>query len=150
MKKRIISSLVILCLVITTASLGSAASLDNTERAYTDIEQLDVNVIQPKSMYISTTYTALSIDNNIAECYAQINGYSGITTKIEIKMTLQKRFLLIWWNQVTWTKTIYSYKGSLLEDTSVGSGTFRVKADYTAYSGSSSETITAYSGIVEN
>ena len=60
-------------------------------------------------------------------------------------MTLQKHTFL-WWSTVeTWEGTFNDFFGTLSETIHVGSGTYRVKADFTVYSGSASEDITMYS-----
>ena len=45
----------------------------------------------------------------------------------------------------TWTTTVSDYYASLSKTASVGSGTYRVKAECVVYSGSANETITQYS-----
>ena len=96
--------------------------------------------------YTNTTATTLSISTSgTATCSAKLNGYNGTTTKIVIKMTLQKKTLL-WWSEVdSWSTTINNWYGSLTKTASVGSGTYRVKVEFTVYSGSNSEEITTYS-----
>ena len=67
-------------------------------------------------------------------------------------MTLQKKggFLNLFWNDVvTWTQTFNDYKGALSKSYNVSGGTYRIRADYVAYKGSASETITAYSSEVK-
>ncbi|MHB8963625.1 MAG: hypothetical protein ACYC5K_10790 [Saccharofermentanales bacterium] len=63
-------------------------------------------------------------------------------------MYLEKRFLLFWITEENWTQTFYSYSGSMVRQIDVSGGTYRVKAVYTAYSGSVSETFTGYSANV--
>lgn len=102
--------------------------------------------VMPCFEYTDSTYASLSISSSgTATCTSALNGYSGITTKIVIKMTLQKKTLFWWGAEQTWTSTINGDYGSLAKTASVGSGTYRVKAEFTAYSGSNSEEITAYS-----
>lgn len=99
--------------------------------------------------YTSSTVTGLSFSNDVASCVTRVNGYSDVT-KIVIKMTLQKKTLL-WWSKVeSWSGTFNDCIGSLAKTASVGSGTYRVKAEITVYSGSDYEEITAYSQEKEN
>ncbi len=101
--------------------------------------------IQPLYDYTTNYGTSLSVSNGTANCNASLGGKNGTTTKIVIKMTLQKKTLL-WWSEVeTWSTTHNTYYGSLTKSASVKSGTYRVKAVYTVYSGSNSESITDYS-----
>lgn len=102
--------------------------------------------VQPRWSYTNVTFVGLSIPSSgYAVCTADAEGYPGTTTKIYIKMTLQKHTFL-WWSTVeTWEGTFNDFFGTLSETIHVGSGTYRVKADFTVYSGSASEDITMYS-----
>jgi len=93
------------------------------------------------------TVTGINITSNgTTGCVADFVGYSGITTKVDIEMKLQKRFLLLFWtDEYTWTQTFNSYTGTLTKTVTVSSGTYRVQATYTAYSGSKTETTTGTS-----
>ncbi|MBQ8683058.1 MAG: hypothetical protein IJ518_00905 [Clostridia bacterium] len=104
------------------------------------------NQVQPRWSYTDMAYVGLDITTGgTAYSTADAEGYPGTTTKIYIKMTLQKHTLL-WWSKVeTWEGTFNNFYGTLCETTQVGSGTYRVKAEFTVYSGSSSEDITLYS-----
>ena len=102
--------------------------------------------VQPRLSYTNFTFTGLDITTSgVAYCLANVEGYDGITTKIHIKMTLQKYTVLWWSNQQTWEGTFNDVVGTLNTTTTVGSGRYRVKAVYTVYSGSNSEQITSYS-----
>ena len=102
--------------------------------------------VQPRLSYTNYTFTGLDITTSgVAYCLADVEGYDGITTKVHIKMTLQKHTVLWWSNQETWEGTVYDVVGTLNEVVSVGKGTYRVKAVYTVYSGSASEEITSTS-----
>ena len=92
------------------------------------------------------TFVGLSISSSgTATCSADAEGYYGTTTKVHIKMTLQK-YTILWWSKVeTWEGTFNQAYGALCETAQVGSGTYRVKAEFTVYSGSNSEEITSYS-----
>lgn len=101
--------------------------------------------IQPLYDYTNRYSETLSISNGTASCNATLTGISGTATKVVIKMTLQKKTLL-WWSEVeTWSATYNTYYGSLSKSAAVKSGTYRIKAVYTVYSGSNSESITDYS-----
>ncbi len=102
--------------------------------------------VQPYYSYTDMTYVSMIVSSDgAATCLADVEGYDGLTTKIYIKMTLQK-YTVLWWSKVeTWEITIHDFYGYLSRTTQVGSGTYRVKAEFTVYSGSSSEDITSYS-----
>ena len=102
--------------------------------------------VQPRWSYTDVTYAGLSLaSDGKAISIADAEGYQNITTKIHIKMTLQKHTLL-WWSKVeTWEQTFNTYYAAMNKTTYVGSGTYRVKAEFTVYSGSQSEEITMYS-----
>ena len=105
---------------------------------------------QPRFSYTAFTATGLSISTKgAATCLSSVEGYDGITTKIHIKMTLQKRGVLLWNEVKTWESTFNDMEAIFTKNTTVGSGDYRVKAVYTVYSGSASEKITSYSQIEE-
>ncbi len=106
--------------------------------------------IQPCYEFTKSNNETLAISNDSALCGSTLTGYSGTTTKITIKMSLEKKVLWWWSEQTSWTATFNSYRGSLSKSYSVGGGTYRVKAVYTVYSGTQSETITGYSQEVKN
>lgn len=103
------------------------------------------NSIQPRFNYTGEVYTNLSITTTgTASCITDVQGYSGITTKVYIKMTLQK-YTILWWSKVeSWEGTFNGVYGYLSETAQVGSGRYRVKAEITVYSGSNYEEITNY------
>lgn len=108
------------------------------------LEQTESDVM-PCFEYTNTIVTTLSISSGTATCSTKINGYNGTTTKIVVKMTLQKKNLL-WWSEVeSWSTAINNWYGSVTRTASVSSGTYRVKTELTVYSGSNSEEITNYS-----
>ena len=106
--------------------------------------------IQPYYSYTSNVNTLLSISGEKAMCSAILTGKSGTTTKVKITMTLEKKVLFWWSEKETWTQTFNSYSGTLSKTYSdAGSGTYRVSAEYVAYSGTKSETITDTSAEVK-
>lgn len=103
-------------------------------------------VVQPRFSYTNFTFTGLDITTQgVAACTASVEGYDGITTKIEIQMVLQKSIKRRWTDMVSWEGTFNGVDGFLSELTTVTTGTYRVKAVYTVYSGSAYEEITGYS-----
>ncbi len=131
MFKRILALVVAIVLLFTLSVVSFAESGSTT--------------VQPRYDYTKNYNETLTIANGTASCTASLKGISGTTTKVVIKMTLQKKTLL-WWSEVeTWSTTSNTYYGTLTKTAAVKSGTYRVKAVYTVYSGSNSESITDYS-----
>lgn len=107
---------------------------------------VEETVIQPRFNYTAFTFTGLDITTQgVAACTASVEGYDGITTKVEIQMILQKSIKRRWTDMVSWEGTFNEIDGYLSELTTVTTGTYRVKAIYTVYSGSAYEEITGYS-----
>lgn len=141
-----IAAVVLSTVVLLTASF--CASAENPANNQQALAVSDAEVM-PCFDYTSSTVTSLSISNDVATCSTGLNGYSNVT-KIVIKMTLQKKTLL-WWSKVeSWTATFNNVAGAMTKTASVGSGTYRVKVEFTVYSGSDYEEITAYSQEKKN
>lgn len=99
--------------------------------------------IQPYYAYTTSRKTSLNKSGDNLVCKASLVGVQGTTTKIKITMTLEKKVLFWWSEKATWTQTFNSSSGTLSKIYSdISSGTYRVSAEYVAYSGSKSETIT--------
>lgn len=131
--------------VIMLCSLSMVTSAETLANRGIEKPEFEEQEIQPMYDYTSNCSVTLSITNGTATCLTKLQGYSGTTTKIEITMTLQKKTLL-WWSKVeSWTTTVSGYYAALSKTASVGSGKYRVKAEFKVYSGSNSETITEYS-----
>lgn len=105
-------------------------------------------VVQPRYSYTSYTSTSFTEGSGgVLTCYAKAQGYSGITTRIHIKMELQKFGTIKWETVTTWESTVFTYHSSMNKTKAVSvSGLYRVKATYTVYSGGAYEIITSYSG----
>ena len=98
--------------------------------------------------YINMASSNITPYGSTLYCRATLNGYSNVT-KIEILMTLQKKVLFWWTTEQSWAVSYYGYHYSFGESTTVGSGTYRLKSDFVAYSGSNSESTTVYSSEVK-
>ena len=133
--------LLLMCIALICALMPTADAASVVQ----SLSLSDENVMQPMYNYTANTNTELYISGNTATCKASITGYNGTTTKVKIQMTLQKKSFLSWNDVETWTIISLSYKESYTKTRSVESGTYRVKAVYTAYKGTDSETITKYS-----
>jgi len=92
--------------------------------------------------YTNNIYTLLSISSGKAYLLGDVTGYQGITTKIEITLTLQKKTLLVFWSDVaSWSATFNRCDGILYKEYGVSSGTYRMVATYKVYKGTAYETI---------
>ena len=110
----------------------------------------DETEIQPYYTNAENVRTTLGISNGTASCTAKLIGVSGKTTKVTITMTLEKKILFWWSEKETWTQTFNSKNGTLSKTYSVAdSGTYRITAEYVAYSSSGSETINDTSAEVK-
>ena len=130
--KRIVCLLMSLLLLVPMNIVASAAT---TEKS----------TVQPRWTYTNYTSSALTITTSgKAYCTSDVQGYDNVT-KIHIKTTLQK-YTVLWWSKVeVWEGTFYETYGTISETTTVGSGRYRVKSEFTVYSGSNSEEITLLS-----
>lgn len=138
MFKKILSVVMVIVLCCSLGLTANAQSISTSDSS-----------IQPRYNYTATISTTLGNSNGTAKCSTSVVGYSDITTKIKITMTLQKKTLL-WWSEVeTWTVTANDYVASIAKSVSVNSGKYRVKAEIVVYSGSASESITKYSSEKE-
>jgi len=103
--------------------------------------------------YINTIKTSLVISGGQASCTGTVTGYNGITTKVEITLYLERKLA----SSNTWSpyanepkQTFNSFYGMYTMKEAATTGyEYRVRAVYTAYSGSNSETVTGYSSVVK-
>lgn len=106
--------------------------------------------IQPCYSYTTNVNTLISTSGNKVDCTTTLRGKPNITTKVKITMTLEKKVLFWWSEKETWTQTFNSYNGTLSKTyIDADSGTYRISAEYVAYSGTKSETITDTSAEVK-
>ena len=134
MSKRVRSLISLMMSVVILFSIGTVGA--------TTVSAEETSV-QPRLSYTNFTFTGLDITTaGVACCTAGVEGYDGITTKVHIRMTLQKYTVLWWSDQISWENTFADMEGALCRSTTVsGSGRYRVRAVYTVYSGSASEEI---------
>lgn len=98
--------------------------------------------VQPRYSYTCYNSTGLDITTDgTAYCLADAEGYEGITTKIHIQMTLQRSIRRRWTDIATWEGTFNDIYATLSKTTTTTTGTHRVKAIFTVYSGSDYEVI---------
>ncbi len=127
MFKRILS--LVMCVVLLCGT-GLIANAETAE-----------NQVQPRYSYTHGISATLANSSGKALCIGDVNGYDGITTKIVVTVTLQKKTLL-WWSKVQeWTTTANTYYATISKTVAVDSGKHRVKVEATVYSGSNSEKV---------
>jgi len=107
-------------------------------------------LVSARFSYTNYTDTGIGIVSGKAIGVGDLEGYQGITTKVEITLTLQRRLkgTTGWSTYVSGTKQTFNnwYGTSSLSKASIDKGyEYRTKAVYVAWSGSKSETITDYS-----
>ena len=104
------------------------------------------SIIQPRLNYIEAAETGLDIDNGVAIVDCWVKGNVLNATKAKVIAELQLKSGNNWMAYGTWTDTQNDYEASVYETKSVKSGnTYRVKATYTVWEGSQSETIIVFS-----
>ncbi len=131
MLKKIISIMLCFVVIMSICTISASASdLISVNYAYTRSCSSDIVVS-------NTTVTAKST----------VMGYSGKTTKIVIKQTLQKKSSSGTWTTIgTSSNTVNSHINVYSKKyTSLSSGKYRLKSVFSIYSGNKSETITKYS-----
>ena len=148
MQKKMVGFLLSLVLIfIPLMSVNAAENVSPNDILGNDFK-IQENIYSPLSLYTRNIYTGLDINSGNAMCTASLTGYQGVTTKIEITMYLEKRFLFFWFTDTSWSATFYSNNALMNRQCSISGGTYRVKAVYVAYSGTASETMTEYSETV--
>ncbi len=131
MKKSIISILLALIMTFTIGITVFAAVADN-------------NLVSPCYTYINGTETTFDLGTFSCSATGDICG-TGAVTKVKIKLQLQKENDGVWSTVETWEKTFSGISGELSGSTSISPfSTYRLKATYTAYTSSDSESLTAY------
>ena len=89
--------------------------------------------IVPYSNNTKTTNTAFYIDESgTAKVEISFVGYVGETNGATIKTKIEKRFLLVFWNDVaSWTDEVSGYYYANEHTTTVKKGTYRATVEYT-------------------
>ena len=127
MLKKVLALVMCLVLVCGTGLVASAETVDRQS--------------QPRYNYTNIISSTLINSDGKAKCCGIVEGYNGITTKIVLTVTLQKKTLL-WWSDVQeWTITANDYFAAITKTVTVDSGTHRVKSVATVYSGTNRETV---------
>lgn len=139
MKKRIISFLTVLVMVFCMSAV-TYAEVPTTGLEKPEFEEPGIT---PQYDYINSCIASLNISGGTAYCEVDIKG--NHVNKTTITITLQKKTLLWWSTEKEWTVTSYTINTNAIKTASVGSGTYRVKAEISVYGGTTTESTTIYS-----
>lgn len=131
MKKTVLSVLLALVLVLSLAVTAFAAVIDD-------------NVAHPNYTYIGKTGSTFEVKTFSCICSADMSCRASVT-KVKIKLQLQKDVDGVWTTVETWEETVNGASCALEETASISPfGTYRLKATFTAYTSTDSESTTRY------
>ena len=108
-------------------------------------DNIDYDVM-PCFTYIVDAETGLSISGSTAtvDCWVKGDYYDATKTKVIAELQV-KNSATNWIPVAIWTDTQESFKASVYETKTINpDNTYRVKATFTVWEGSQSETITSY------
>ena len=106
-------------------------------------------ILSPRWTCLVETMTDFSINGTTAVVDCWVKGDINDATKAKVIAELQVKSGNNWIAYGTWTDTQYDYEASVYETKSVTSGnTYRVKATYTVWEGSQSESTVVFSDEV--
>ncbi len=112
------------------------------------------NSISPRTKYLMTCSSTLSISGTTATCSSGATGYYGETTKISVSQILQKQNFWGDWEKVErWDETDYGFKCDATNYAyNLSSGKYRLRSVFTVYVDGDSEVITkdSYENTVAN
>ena len=112
--------LIIICLIVIIGCIPTNALA--AESGITPYYNNTMNTLT--DFYIS--------EKGVATVYISFNGYVRETTGATIKTTIEKRFLLVFWNEVaSWTDEVVGDYYSNTHSTTVKKGTYRATVEYT-------------------
>ena len=142
--KKYIASILLGTMLVVAVPMSALA----VEVGMEESKQL-TSVIQPRLNYIRDGQAGLSINNGIATVDCWVKGGITSATKAKVIAELQLKSGNSWMAYGTWTSTQNDYEAYVYETKSVKAGqTYRVKATYTVWEGSQSETIVVFSDEV--
>ena len=142
--RQIIFLLVATCLFAFLMPMTAFANNSATECS--NYQQVLVN---PRLTYIAETQTDLAIKNGVAKVDCWVKGDVLTATKTKVIAELQLKSGNSWMAYGTWTTTQNDYEAYVYKTKAVTEGnTYRVKATFTVWEGSQSETIIVFSDEV--
>lgn len=114
-----------------------------------EVDQSIDEEIELQYVYTNYVTSMLSISSKNATCKSNVNGIPGTVTKITVTQELQKKSGSTWTSIYGRDKTVFTSGTSFVQTySSLDSGTYREKTIAKVYSGTSYETVTAYSSTV--
>ncbi len=135
--KKLLSAIIAVAMIFGFAITASAEATNAQSYAAT-----------PYYLLATNNYAKLAISGTTASCESGATGLPSVT-KIVVVQTLEKHWafgLFFGVDGASWTKTVNSNSATAINKKyNLGSGTYRLKTEFTLYSGTKSETITAYS-----
>lgn len=138
MKKKKIT-FVLLVIFLVTAVFPTAV--------FAKSENQEIKIVEPRLTYISDAETDLSLTGTTAIVDCWVKGNVLNATKAKVIAELQVKSSATNWIPVAiWTDTQNDFMASVYETKTINlNNTYRVKATYTVWEGSQSETITVFS-----
>lgn len=120
-------------------------TLAMAEVSTNDFANQQESEIMPLFTCIVDNMTDLGISGSTATVDCWVTGHVNTATKAKVIAELQVKSESGWLPVAIWTDTQDSYKASVYETKSVTNGhIYRVKATYTVWEGTASETCTSY------
>ena len=143
MVKRTIATALLCCMTV-----GMVPTIAMAENVGTENFQ-EIMMATPRLTYIAGAETDLTIINGTAIVDCWVKGNVLDATKAKVIAELQLKSGSSWMAYGTWTNTQNDYEAYVYQTKSVKAGqTYRVKATYTVWEGSQSETIVVFSDEV--
>ena len=142
-----VNKIVIVLLLCSLVLMGVSPAFAESNQgiAYRDVSSM----IEPRLTYIEAAETGLDIDNGVATVDCWVKGNILEATKAKVIAELQLKSGNSWMAYGTWTDTRNDYEAFVYKTKSVTKGnTYRVKATYTIWEGSQSETVVVFSDEV--
>lgn len=131
MKKTVLSVLLALVLVLSLTVTAFAAVIDD-------------NVAHPNYTYIGGTRSTFEVNTFSCICYGSVECKANVV-KAKVKLQLQKDVDGVWTTVETWEETVNGASCALEETASISPfSTYRLKATFTAYTSTDSESTTRY------
>lgn len=138
---------IVATILLCTVAMVSVplVTLAETSDIYDDSQQSSARLT-----YISAAETDLSINGTVATVDCWVKGNTLNATKAKVIAELQvKNSPTNWIPVAIWTDTQNGYRASVYETKTINpDNTYRVKATYTVWEGSQSETITVFTDEV--
>lgn len=137
--KKLVSLVLALCIAVCASVSAFAADKSTVQN----------DGIELYYSYTESVTSLLSISSKTATCNSVVYGYPDKTTKITVTQELQIKDGSKWVSKYGMGKTVYATSTSFVKTyKNLDSGSYRVKTIAKVYSGTSYETVTAYSKAV--